>query len=153
MNIEVSFSGLIGWVVKWFFIIVTLVAVVDILGINQITSFFEEVLLYLPNVVAAIFILAIGIVLGKFVSDLVAKAVSASNMQANLRAMLAPTAKWAIFTFSLMAALVQLGIAPDLIRILFTGVVGMLALAGGLAFGLGGREEAAKLLRTFNREQ
>lgn len=145
-EIKLSFADLVGWVVKWFFIIVTLIAVVDTLGISQITAFFEEVLLYLPNVIAAIFILAIGLVLGRFVQDLVAKAVAASQMQAGMRTMLAPVAKWAIVVFALMAALVQLGIAPDLIRILFSGFVFMLALAGGLAFGLGGREQAAKLL-------
>ncbi len=51
-----------------------------------------------------------------------------------------------------MAALVQLQIAPDLIRVLFTGLVFMLALAGGLAFGLGGKEHAAQLLSRLKKE-
>src|SRR5690606_21140793 len=122
-----------------------IIAVADILGIDQITAFFESVLLYLPNVIAAIFILAIGMVLGRFAHDVVARTVQAADMQANLRNLLAPAAKWAIFVFALMAALVQLGIAPDLIRILFTGFVFMVALAGGLAFGLGGRDQAGRM--------
>lgn len=146
LNINLSFAGLVGWTVKWFFIIVTFIAVADILSVNQITQFFESVLLYLPNVLAAIFILAIGMVVGRFVHDLVDHAVAASRLQANLRGVLAPTAKWSIFIFALMAALVQLGIAQDLIRILFAGFVFMVALAGGLAFGLGGRDQAGRIL-------
>ena len=146
-----SISALIGWIVKWFFIIATLLAVVNILNIEQVTSFLEQVLLYIPNVIAAVIILALGIIAGNFVHNVVDQATRASGMSEAAISAMSTIAKWAIVIFALMAALVQLGIASDLIRILFTGFVAMLALAGGLAFGLGGRDKAARWLEKIDR--
>jgi hypothetical protein len=151
LGTRVSIGDLIGWIVKWFFIIVTLLAVVNILNIEQVTSFLEQVLLYIPNVVAAVIILALGLIAGNFVHDVVERTSSASGMSNASVGALSAIAKWAIVIFSLMAALVQLGIAAELIQILFTGFVAMLALAGGLAFGLGGRDKASKWLDKVDR--
>ena len=151
LGTSISISDLIGWIVKWFFIIATLLAVVNILNIEQVTSFLEQVLLYIPNVVAAVIILALGLIAGNFFHDVVERATTASGMTTASVGALSAIAKWAIVIFSLMAALVQLGIAAELIQILFTGFVAMLALAGGLAFGLGGREKASKWLDKVDR--
>jgi hypothetical protein len=151
LGTRVSISDLIGWIVKWFFIIATLLAVVNILNIEQVTSFLEQVLLYIPNVVAAVIILALGLIAGNFFHDVVERATTASGMSEASVGALSAIAKWAIVIFSLMAALVQLGIAAELIQILFTGFVAMLALAGGLAFGLGGRDKASKWLDKVDR--
>jgi hypothetical protein len=146
-------STLIGWIVKWFFIITTLLAVVNILNIEQVTSFLERVLLYIPNVVAAVIILALGLIAGNFFHNVVERATKASSMSEAAVSALSAIAKWSIVIFAFMAALVQLGIAADLIQILFTGFVAMLALAGGLAFGLGGRDKAAHWLDKIDRPQ
>jgi hypothetical protein len=146
LGTQFKVSTLIGWVVKWFFIVVTLLAVVNILNIPQVSSFLDQVLLYIPNVVVAIIILALGLIAGNFFYNVVNRAATASHMSAAAVSGLAALAKWAIVIFALMAALVQLGIAAGLIQILFTGFVAMLALAGGLAFGLGGRDKAARWL-------
>ena len=61
--------------------------------------------------------------------------------------------KWALVIFALLAALTQLNIASELIQILFTGIVIMFALAGGLAFGLGGKDEAAKWLESMKKHR
>jgi hypothetical protein len=151
LGTRISISDLIGWIVKWFFIIATLLAVVNILNIEQVTSFLEQVLLYIPNVIAAVIILALGLIAGNFFNDVVERATTASGMSNASVGALSAIAKWAIVIFSLMAALVQLGIAAELIQILFTGFVAMLALAGGLAFGLGGREKASKWLDKVDR--
>ena len=151
LGTKFSISSLIGWIVKWFFIIATLLAVVNILNIEQVTSFLEQVLLYIPNVIAAVIILALGLIAGNFVSNIVDRAARAGAMSEAAVSAMSGIAKWAIVIFSLMAALVQLGIASDLIRILFTGFVAMLALAGGLAFGLGGRDKASRWLEKIDR--
>ena len=145
-GLKLSFASIIAWVVKWFFIIVTLIAVVDILKLTQINAFLQEVVLFLPNVVVAVIILAIGLVVGQFTGDVVEKSTKASKVTKHTSEILAAVAKWAITIFALLAALDQLHIASDLINILFTGFVAMLALALGLAFGLGGKEHAAKWL-------
>ncbi len=145
-GLKLSFAALIAWIVKWFIIIVTLIAVVDILHLEQVNKFLNEVALYVPNVIVAVVILAIGLVVGQFIYDVVEKSAKTAHVTKHTADSLAGIAKWSIIVFTLLASLVQLGVAPNLIEILFTGFVAMLALAFGLAFGLGGKEHASKWL-------
>lgn len=147
---ELKVGPLLGWIVKWFFVIVALIAATDILHWEQVTGFLKEVVLYIPNVIIAVIILLAGIMLGNFVRNVVKSAVDAAGLASG--GFLAGIAKWAIVVFSFMAALVQLQIAQDLIQTLFTGLVAMLAIAGGLAFGLGGREHAARALDRLSKD-
>ncbi len=140
----------LGWLVKWFVIIFALIAAADVLDWDQITVFLNEVVAYLPNVLIAVIILLVGTVLAGFVHSVVRAAILSANMRS--AGFLAGVAKWSIIVFSFMAALVQLGIAESLIQVLFTGFVAMIALAGGLAFGLGGREHAAKVLDGLKKD-
>lgn len=151
LGVQFNISSLIGWIVKWFFIIVTILAVVNVLNIEQVSSFLEQVLLYIPNVIAAVIILTLGLVAGNFIDSVVQRAAKASGMSDASVGALSGIAKWSIIIFALLAALVQLGIASDLIQILFTGFVAMVALAGGLAFGLGGRDKASRWLEKIDR--
>lgn len=146
MGFRFTFANVIGWVVKWFFIIVTFVAVIDILNLPQLNDFLRNVLFYIPNVIVAIIILAVGLVLGRFIQGAISTSLGAARMGKQSSLALGVIAKWAIYIFALMAALVQLKIASSLIQILFTGLVFMLSLAGGLAFGMGGRDSAKKIV-------
>ncbi|MBI2477012.1 hypothetical protein HYV72_02450 [Candidatus Uhrbacteria bacterium] len=143
-GLDLRVAELLGWIVKWFIIIVFLIAAADILGWTQITSFLNEVVAYIPNAIVAVIILLVGIVLGSFVFEVVEKAVRAAKLGGER--LLAGIAKWAIFLFAFVAALQQLGIATQLLQTITTGLVAMLAIAGGLAFGLGGQEHAKKFL-------
>ncbi len=149
-GVRLHIGKLLGWIIKWFFIVVFLIAAADILRWDQVTVFLRDVVLYLPNVIISVVILLVGVLLANFVNSIVRTAVEAAKLSS--AAFLAGISKWAILIFSFMAALVQLGIAEDLIRVLFTGLVGMLALAGGLAFGLGGREHATKFLNRLRKD-
>lgn len=149
-GIRLHVGKLLGWIVKWFFIIVSLVAATDILGWDQVTDYLREVVLYIPNVIIAVIILLAGILLATFVRNVVKTAVDAAELAS--ADFLSGIAKWAILLFSFMAALVQLQIAPGLINTLFTGLVAMLSLAGGLAFGLGGKEHASRALDRLRRD-
>lgn len=151
-GLEIHSAALVGWFVKWFFIIVTFIAVADILKWNQLTSFFEQVALYIPNVIITVLILLAGFILGGGLQELVVKGVRASTLPASSAGVIGTFARWAVIIFAFMAALTQLGIAADLIKILFTGFVAMLALAGGLAFGLGGRDQAGHWLGKLQKE-
>ncbi len=152
MGVPFSLSKLMGWVVKWFFVVVTLIAVADILGWEEVNSFLNAVVLYIPNVLVAVVVLIIGVIAGQFVHGIVEKTLHVSQAPISASRPLAALAKWAIIIFAIMAALVQLGIATSLIEILFTGLVAMMAIAGGLAFGLGGKEKASKWLDAIERE-
>lgn len=151
-GITVSLAGLLQWIVKWFLIVVVLIAVVDILQWDQVTDFLTQVALYIPNVIVAVVILGVGLVVGQFTYDVVVKGIKASKLPATASSTLAALAKWAIIIFALLAALLQLGVADRLIEILFAGIVAMVALAGGLAFGLGGKERAARWLERVEEE-
>lgn len=142
VDLKFTFSGLIGTLVRWFFVITFLIAAVDILGWERINQFLFEIVLYIPNVIVAVVILAIGMIAGKFVKDMVVKGMQASKMPINNPEILGAVAKYAIIVFAVLAALLQLGIAESLVQILFGGLV----LAMALAFGLGGRDKAAKVL-------
>ncbi|MBI4713812.1 hypothetical protein HY771_01340 [Candidatus Uhrbacteria bacterium] len=149
-GIHLHIGHLLGWIVKWFFVIVALIAATDILGWEQLTDYLQKIVLFIPNVVIAVIILLAGILLANFVQRVVKSAVEAAQLSS--AGFLSGIAKWAILIFSFMAAFVQLEIAPDLIRVLFTGLVFMIALAGGLAFGLGGRDQAAKFLDRLRKD-
>jgi hypothetical protein len=149
-GVNFNFAGLLGWIVKWFLIIVFLIAAADILGLSQITSFLNRVVLYIPNVIIAVVVLVLGLVVANFVREVVKKSIDATHFKGGH--FVAGVAKWAVVVFSFMAAMVQLGVATSLIQILFTGFVAMVALAGGLAFGLGGREWAQQMMASLKRD-
>lgn len=144
-KLEVS-KGL-GLLVTWFLYAVVLVATADILGLNQISEFLSSVVLYIPNVIIAVVILIVGIIVSKFVQTLVKETALAAKVSS--ADFLADVAQWSIMIFTVMAALIQLRVATSLIQILFTGLVFMLALAGGVAFGLGGKDKAKEILDKF----
>jgi hypothetical protein len=153
LGLKFEFGNVVGKVVKWFFIIATLIAVADVLKIPQLTQFLEKIALYIPNVLVAIVILAIGLVVGRFAYDTIKKGTETFRLSSYTAKMLAVVAKWSIIVFTVMAALVQLGVASDMIRILFTGVVVAVSLATGLAFGLGGKKKAEEVIDKLTRNQ
>jgi hypothetical protein len=141
---------LLGWIIKWFLIIVALIIATDILGWDQVTDYLKQIVLFLPNVLVAIVLLFFGAVLANFVHRVVQTA--AANAQLESVNVLAGLVRWTILVFTFMATLIQLQIAAELIRILFTGFVAMVSLAGGLAFGLGGKDHAARILEKLKND-
>ena len=141
----------LGSLVMWFIVLVFLVASLEILGLSRVTVFLQQVvLLYLPQVIVATLIIILTAIVAEMVKSLVsgsARAVGAHG--ANLAG---SVAKWAIWLFGIIAALTQLGIATAFLQTLFTGIVIAVALAFGLAFGLGGKEAAASTIARIRSE-
>lgn len=139
----------VGTLVKWFIIIVFFVAALDILNLNQATAFLSTVVLgYLPQVIVAVLILFGGFILASFMEKLVVAGVKATNVASP--ELLGKFARYAILIFTVLAALNQLAIAPELVQLLFAGLVFGCSLAFGLAFGLGGRDAAAEYLKKMS---
>ncbi len=136
--------------VKWFFIIVFLMAAVDILKLYGVTDFLRGILYYIPNIIVAVIILLAAVVLANFLQRLVRASVEATGLRG--AGFLSGLTKWAVLIFGFIGALIQLGIAATLVNTLMIGLVGMLALAGGLAFGLGGKDQAARFLEKLRRD-
>jgi len=142
---------LLGALVKWFVIVVFLVASLEVLGLVRVTTFLQQVvLLYLPQVIVAVLI----IILAAIVADIVRNVVMGSARAAGVKqaAMAGAIAKWAIWIFAVLAALNQLGVAAAFWQTLFTGIVVALSLAFGLAFGLGGKDAAARSIERMRDE-
>ncbi|EKE19460.1 MAG: TM helix protein [uncultured bacterium] len=149
-GIEMSVSTLLGKLVQWFLVLVFLMAATDILGLDQVTSFLNSVILYLPNVVVATIVLTIAFLLSSLMYAIVRSSTKAAGVMS--ATLLATLIKWSIIVFGLLAALIQLGIATSLVNTLFIGLVAALSLAIGLAFGLGGKDEAALILKKIREE-
>lgn len=148
-GVELNVGGFIGALVKWFLVVVFLLTAANILGLTQVTAFLRDVLLYTPNVVVA----AIILVIAALVADTMEKVVRGSMGFAGVKVSLAGViARWAIWIFAIIAALLQLGIAAELLQIVVTGIVAMLALSFGLAFGLGGKDAAASFINKIRSE-
>ncbi len=147
MGVHTDASGMIANVAKWFVRLIALVVAFDALGLPAVSEVLQQLLLWLPNLVVALVIL----VLAGLAANAVSTIVRGATAQAGLGNpnVLANVAKFAIWTFAIVIAVNQLGIATTLVNTLFMGTVGALALALGLAFGLGGRETAGQIVQTW----
>lgn len=145
-----SFKNLIGSLVWWFLIIVFLLPAADVLGLSRVGEILNAILLYIPNVIVAVVIVMLGAILGQFARDFVIG--GAASLNSGIAQALGQLAHWSIVVFAIMAALTQLGVATNLIQILFTGFVAMVAIAGGIAFGLGGVDTAKELLAKLKEQ-
>ena len=144
MGVKDDSAGVIASVVKWFVRLIALVVAFDTLGLPAVSNVLNQLLLWLPNLVVALVVLVIGGLAANALSRLV-RGASAEGGFSNPD-MLATVARVAVWAFTIIVAVNQLGIATTLINTLLVGVVGALALAFGLAFGLGGRDRAARML-------
>lgn len=148
---RLDIGAFIGGLVRWFLIIVFLVASLEVIGLSQVNAFLRDVVLaYLPNVIVAALIL----VVAAFVANAMQKIIVGSAKAAGVPSthFLGGITKWAIWLFAILAALYQLGIAGVFAQTLFTGFVAMLAIAGGLAFGLGGKEAAGRYVEKLKQD-
>lgn len=147
---ELAWSNILAEIVRWFVIVLFLIPTADVWGLPQIVTVLNTFLLYLPNVFVAAIIAMIGIVFSRLAHDVVlasVKGVSKDTAQT-----IASVTRWAIIVFVFLAVLNQLGVAAELVRILFTGFVAMVAIAGGIAFGLGGQDSARTFLQELRKK-
>ena len=136
---------------KWFFIIIFLIASLELLGLTEVTIFLRTVVLgYLPQVIVAVLILLVAAVLAEAAQKVIAGSAKGAGLSSGN--LLGTIARFAIWIFAILAALNQLQVATDFIQPLFTGFVVALALAFGLAFGLGGQQAAAKFIDKMKDE-
>jgi hypothetical protein len=138
-------SSVIAKLIFWTVMVLVIVLAADALGIEAVNALFGELLAYIPNVMAAVIVLVLGILLGEFVKDLVL--ASAGGLNGALT--LARAAKGAVILLAAFMAIEQLDIAQDIVLVFFIAVVGAAALAAGIAFGLGAREIAAEVTREW----
>ena len=144
-------GSFLGVLVQWFVVIVFLVAALEIIGLSAATTFlYQTVLYYLPQVFVAVLILIIAAVVAEVVKKIIAGSGRAAA--AHARNLAGCLAKWAVWIIAIMAVLNQLGVASEFVQILFMGFVAAVSIAAGLAFGLGGKEAAARPIEKVRSE-
>lgn len=149
-GLELNVPKFLGGLVKWFIFLVVLLATANILGLKDVAEFLNGIIGYLPNVVVAAVILVVGVIAANFVGRVTKASIEAARLPHGTGT--AAIAKWAVVVFAFLAALVQLQVAEVLIQTLFTAFSAMFALAGGLAFGLGGKDLATRILSHLERD-
>ena len=143
MGVQTDSSGVIANVAKWFVRLIVLVVAFDALGLPAVSDVLRQLLLWLPNLIVALVVLVIGGLAAKALGNLVRGATAEAGF--TNPDLLANVARIAVIAFAIVVAVNQIGIASTLVNTLFMGFVGALALAAGLAFGLGGREVAGRI--------
>lgn len=153
MGLNTDSAGVVSDIVKWFIRLIVLVAAFDALGLPTVSKVLNAFLLWIPNLVVALVVLVVGGIIAGALYRIVRGTAEASGL--GNAPLLATLAKWTVWGFAFIVALNQIGIARTLVDTLFMGFVGAIALAVGLAFGLGGRETAGMIVRNWynNAEQ
>jgi Mechanosensitive ion channel, conserved TM helix len=150
MGLRTDASGLIANIVKWFVRLIVLVVAFDALGLPAVSNVLQQFLLWIPNLVVAVVVLVIAGLAANALFNLVRGATAQAGF--DNPDVLANIARIAVWAFGIVVAVNQIGVAQELVNTLFMGFVGALALAAGLAFGLGGRDTAGQIVQNwYNR--
>jgi len=138
----------VGKLLFWLVMLVVILLASSALGLESINTMFGTMLSYLPTLIAAIVIVILGMIVGEFVRALVL--ASAGGVEGV--PVLAKLAKASVVLIAVFMAVQQLGIAEEIVTAAFTLILGAIALAAGLAFGLGNRELAGEITRRWYEE-
>lgn len=144
---DLEWAELLGELARWSIIIVFLVPTLSAWRLDSVNTVINRVILYIPNVIVAVILAMVGLVFAKLAYRLTSSA--ARSLGHDLSHTVALVAQWSLTIFVGFLVLHQLGVAQELLRILFAGLVAMVAVAGGIAFGLGGQETAKSILESI----
>ncbi|MDP1629322.1 MAG: hypothetical protein Q8L57_01740 [bacterium] len=142
----------LGELVKWFLILVFALAAADILGLVGVTDFIrQEIIPVISKVIIAVLILIAGVLVASILEKVVRASVAASGVRYGN--FLGIVTRWIVLVFAFWTVFLQLDLALFIpFSAIITGIIAMLAIAGGLAFGLGGRDMAAQLLEELRKQ-
>lgn len=143
-ELDVSMASILGNLAYWLIILVTIVSVANSLGLHMVADLFNKVVLYIPNVIAAVLVLVFGTILARFINRVVFAWLNNIGFAGALTA--SSFSEYAMMVFVFFVALEQLQIASELIIVAFTITFGAVALALAIAFGLGAKDWAARVL-------
>lgn len=149
-DITQKIDVVLGTMVKWFIVLIFFIAAVNILGLTTVSALLAGILSYIPSVLSAVIVLAIGVLLAGVVERVVKGALASVDLKT--ARLMGKVASYAVVTVASLAALSELSIAENFINILFIGFISMLSLGFGLALGLGGKDLVAKLLEKWHAD-
>jgi hypothetical protein len=150
MGVRKDTAGVLADIVKWFVRLIVMVVAFDALGLPAVSQVLQQFLLWIPNLVVAVVILVIAGLAANALGDLVRGATAQAGF--SNPDLLETVTRVAVWSFGIVVAVNQIGVAQTLVNTLFMGLVGALALAAGLAFGLGGRDTAGQIVDNWYRQ-
>ncbi len=150
-GVKITAIDLIGSLIYWIIMLIVIMASLNTLQLTSASELFNEIVLYIPNIIVAIVVLLLGIYAAKFVSQAIG--VTLKNMNDKTVHMIEKLTYYAIVILTIFIVLSQLNIAEDILNIAFFSLFGALCLAFGLAFGLGGKDFAADLLKKLKDKE
>ena len=146
-GVQTDSVGFVSLITKWFIRLIALVVAFDALGLPAVSDVLRQLLVWLPNLAVALAVLIIGGLAANALAGLVRGATAKADL--GKPDLLANVSRVAVWAFAIVVAVNQIGIARELVNTLFMATVGAIALALGLAFGIGGRETAAQIVREW----
>lgn len=143
-GVQLTLNGVIGGLMYWLVMLVALLAAIDSLGLAVASDVLNRVVLYIPNVVVAVLILVFGALFANLMRGIVNTYLASAQVSG--ATLISTVAQYSILTFAAAVSLVQLGIGVALVTSAFQIAFGALCLALAIAFGLGGRDWAARFI-------
>lgn len=150
-QLEVSLGGLLAGLMYWLIILIVIVTVSNSLGLHIVAELFNRIVLYIPNIIVAIFVLVFGAILSRFINRLIFAYLSNIGVQGALT--ISTISEYATLIFVFFVALEQLNIGRELLTAAFIIGFGAVGLAFALAFGLGGRDWAAGVIARMTQKR
>jgi hypothetical protein len=151
-HVRLSVGRFLGIIIKWFIFVAFLLAALQASGLTQVGAFLtQSISVYIPEVIVAITMLFFGVIGARILK----KAIIGSTRILGLDTarFLGNFGSYAVWITVMILVLSELGLNPDFIKVLFIGTVAGFSLAFGLAFGLGGKEVAAKILEHLYKDK
>lgn len=149
-EISAKIELLVGQSVKWLILLIAFIAAVNVLGLTEVSRVLNNILNYIPRVISAMLVLALGVLVAGFIESLIKGGLGSIDIK--VARLLGKIGSYAVVIFAALAALAELRIAQELINIFFTGLVAMLALGFGLALGLGSKDLIAQILSDWYQQ-
>lgn len=146
-GVELSLIDIIGRLFYWLIMLIVILATFNSLGLGVASDLFNQIVLFIPNIIVAILVLILGVFLARFISEIVV--TYAKNVGLENASVIGLLTQYAIIIFTLSVTLTQLNIGQAIVTSAFQLIFGAICLAFGLAFGLGGKEWAAGIYKKY----
>ena len=143
-GVNVNATDVIGTLLYWILMLIVILATLNSLNLTAASTLFNEIMIYIPNIIIAIVLLIIGIYLARMLSQIIK--TSLKGMQDKTSKLISQITFIAIIILTVFVTIGQLNIAREIVTSAFQIIFGAICLALALAFGLGGREKAAEIL-------
>ena len=150
-NFNLTLSGIISQVIYWLVILLFVITGANALELTAVADLLKQLASYLPHIIVAILVIVFGTLLARFVNRLVFAWLHSIKFEHALA--VSTSAEYGIQILAIFIALEQLGIGMQLIYALFVIVFGAVFLALAIAFGLGGKEWAAKVIDNLQKNK